>query len=157
MKCGLAPTITFCQRSGEPRERRSQKQLQSKSTSHPAASKSNGGYDIGETPLPIPNREVKPYRAYGTAFVGGRAGNRLNTTFRHLAALHPQPALGTYNGQSTTTKPYGKNRRVFCFKPKSIQGRLGGLKWEVSVPSSKCTEDAHLNTPSTHQVPHRST
>ena len=29
--------------------------------------RANGGYSVGEPPLPIPNREVKPYRADGTA------------------------------------------------------------------------------------------
>ena len=30
----------------------------------------NGGYSVGVPPLPIPNSEVKPYSADGTAFVG---------------------------------------------------------------------------------------
>ena len=30
----------------------------------------SGGYSVGVPPLPIPNREVKPYCADGTAFVG---------------------------------------------------------------------------------------
>ena len=30
----------------------------------------SGGYSVGVPPLPIPNREVKPDRADGTAFVG---------------------------------------------------------------------------------------
>ena len=35
----------------------------------------SGDYGGGETPLPIPNREVKPTRADGTAsFRGGRVG-----------------------------------------------------------------------------------
>ena len=29
-------------------------------------SQNSGGYCVGETPLPIPNREVKPYSADGT-------------------------------------------------------------------------------------------
>ena len=29
-----------------------------------------GGYSEGGSPLPIPNREVKPFRADGTAKVG---------------------------------------------------------------------------------------
>ena len=32
--------------------------------------KDNGGYSVGVPPLPIPNREVKPYSADGTAIVG---------------------------------------------------------------------------------------
>ena len=34
-----------------------------------------GGYNVGVPPLPIPNREVKPNRADGTAFCG-RVGSR---------------------------------------------------------------------------------
>ena len=38
---------------------------------------SSGGYSDGETPLPIPNRVVKPVCANGTAlFEGGRVGRR---------------------------------------------------------------------------------
>ena len=32
--------------------------------------KDNGGYSVGVPPLPIPNREVKPLSADGTAFAG---------------------------------------------------------------------------------------
>ena len=35
-----------------------------------------GGYSGGEPPLPIPNREVKPAIADGTAPPGGRVGSR---------------------------------------------------------------------------------
>ena len=35
----------------------------------------SGGYSDGVPPLPIPNREVKPNRADGTAFCG-RVGSR---------------------------------------------------------------------------------
>jgi hypothetical protein len=34
-----------------------------------------GGFSVGATPLPIPNREVKPHSADGTAF-SGRVGRR---------------------------------------------------------------------------------
>ena len=34
-----------------------------------------GGYSVGVPPLPIPNREVKPVRADGTAY-SGRVGSR---------------------------------------------------------------------------------
>ena len=37
-----------------------------------------GGYIVGVPPLPIPNREVKPYKADGTAVKGGRVGRRHN-------------------------------------------------------------------------------
>ena len=36
-----------------------------------------GGYCGGVTPLPIPNREVKPAYADGTAMKCGRVGSRL--------------------------------------------------------------------------------
>ena len=36
-----------------------------------------GGYSGGEPPLPIPNREVKPAIADGTAMQCGRVGSRL--------------------------------------------------------------------------------
>ena len=37
----------------------------------------SGGYSPGVPPLPIPNREVKPRRADGTAPQCGRVGRRL--------------------------------------------------------------------------------
>ena len=36
----------------------------------------NGGNSDGDPPLPIPNREVKPVCADGTAIPSGRVGNR---------------------------------------------------------------------------------
>ena len=46
--------------------------------------KLSGGYSGGVPPLPIPNREVKPVRADGTAY-SGRVGSR--RPFRLSAAL----------------------------------------------------------------------
>ena len=40
----------------------------------------SGGYSPGVPPLPIPNREVKPRRADGTAPQCGRVGRRLFST-----------------------------------------------------------------------------
>ncbi len=40
----------------------------------------SGGYSPGVPPLPIPNREVKPRRADGTAPQCGRVGRRLFET-----------------------------------------------------------------------------
>ena len=37
----------------------------------------SGGYCVGVPPLPIPNREVKPDCADGTAMQCGRVGGRL--------------------------------------------------------------------------------
>ena len=43
----------------------------------------NGGNSDGDPPLPIPNREVKPVSADGTAIPSGRVGSRqLSETFR---------------------------------------------------------------------------
>ena len=38
--------------------------------------KNNGGNSDGDPPLPIPNREVKPVSADGTAIPSGRVGSR---------------------------------------------------------------------------------
>ena len=38
--------------------------------------KENGGYNDGDPPLPIPNREVKPISADDTAIPSGRVGSR---------------------------------------------------------------------------------
>ena len=40
----------------------------------------SGGYCVGVPPLPIPNREVKPDCADGTAIQCGRVGGRLFST-----------------------------------------------------------------------------
>ena len=45
-----------------------------------------GGFSLGVPPLPIPNREVKPERADGTAPQCGRVGRRLfNEAFSRYA------------------------------------------------------------------------
>ena len=38
--------------------------------------KENGGYNDGDPPLPIPNREVKPISADDTAIPSGKVGSR---------------------------------------------------------------------------------
>ena len=43
----------------------------------PCRTKKSGGYSGGVPPLPIPNREVKPAIADGTAMQCGRVGSRL--------------------------------------------------------------------------------
>ena len=45
-------------------------------TTH-VGSETSGGYGAGVPPLPIPNREVKPSGADGTAMQCGRVGSRL--------------------------------------------------------------------------------
>ena len=44
---------------------------------HHLAKRLSGGYCSGVPPLPIPNREVKPACADGTAMQCGRVGGRL--------------------------------------------------------------------------------
>ena len=46
-----------------------------------------GGYCGGVPPLPIPNREVKPACADGTAMRCGRVGSRLFSSCRVLARI----------------------------------------------------------------------
>ena len=46
-----------------------------KCVSNSSCIRHSGGYSVGVPPLPIPNREVKPVRADGTAY-SGRVGSR---------------------------------------------------------------------------------
>ena len=46
-----------------------------------------GGYSSGVPPLPIPNREVKPVHADGTAVTCGRVGSRLLRVLRAFGGL----------------------------------------------------------------------
>ena len=52
-----------------------------------------GGYCGGVPPLPIPNREVKPAIADGTAMQCGRVGSRL---FLEMESPVPQMRSGTF-------------------------------------------------------------
>ena len=52
----------------------------------------SGGYCGGVPPLPIPNREVKPACADGTAMQCGRVGGRL-FSIRKPRARHPHSGL----------------------------------------------------------------
>ena len=64
------------------------------------ARKNNGGYNDGDPPLPIPNREVKPISADDTAIPSGKVGSRqLIETFSQkwlevffCAVLHLAPS-----------------------------------------------------------------
>ena len=47
----------------------------------------SGGYCGGVPPLPIPNREVKPTSADGTAMQCGRVGNRLLLQRSHATSV----------------------------------------------------------------------
>ena len=42
----------------------------------PTEKKKNGGYNDGDPPLTIPNREVKPISADDTAIPSGKVGSR---------------------------------------------------------------------------------
>ena len=56
-----------------------------------AGRQNSGGYSAGVPPLPIPNREVKPGRADGTAPQCGRVGRRrphVQGPFLKVRALH---------------------------------------------------------------------
>ncbi len=50
----------------------------------------SGGFSLGVPPLPIPNREVKPKRADGTAPQCGRVGRRLFFTITEVRGVNPQ-------------------------------------------------------------------
>ena len=61
----------------------------------------SGGYSCGVPPLPIPNREVKPARADGTAMQCGRVGRRLlcgrvGRRLLYLGALVPITEQGHF-------------------------------------------------------------
>ena len=53
----------------------------------------SGGYCDGAPPLPIPNREVKPACADGTAMQCGRVGGRLLSSWRASGTEVPQALL----------------------------------------------------------------
>ena len=106
-----------------------------------------GGYSGGEPPLPIPNREVKPAIADGTAPPGGRVGScrfsgspmrNHRTSFflsgsclRMLIAVLPRPLL--YPLGLVRPKP----RRPFClsvFSPFVENTRPGRCADAPSAP-----------------------
>ena len=55
-----------------------------------------GGYGGGAPPLPIPNREVKPARADGTAMQCGRVGRRLPSRAVPVALLPRGQPISCY-------------------------------------------------------------
>ena len=60
--------------------------------------KLSGGYSGGVPPLPIPNREVKPACADGTAMQCGRVGGRLLSSWRASGTEVPQALLLVFMG-----------------------------------------------------------
>ena len=72
-----------------------------------------GGFSLGVPPLPIPNREVKPERADGTAPQCGRVGRRLfNEAFSRNAGgffVCNRPPTPEGGGLRTEAKLSAKN------------------------------------------------
>ena len=70
-----------------------------------------GGYCGGVPPLPIPNREVKPACADGTAMQCGRVGGRLFFRVESLTSVMMSGTLflfgSTEGGINGTNKTYG--------------------------------------------------
>ena len=136
------PSGTNCPRSSfrpprrgrEPRAGRAQKTGAAVADRHPASPEhdakpqaaaapqprashtQSGGYGGGVPPLPIPNREVKPARADGTAHECGRVGCRPLQTSRPPADssaggrffLRPRPRLG----RSPLREPFAAQKRA---------------------------------------------
>ena len=73
-----------------------------------------GGYSSGVPPLPIPNREVKPVHADGTAVTCGRVGSRLLRVLRVIGGLFFMRQKGWIKGPSVTdtTCPFLKVTRI---------------------------------------------
>ena len=63
----------------------------------------SGGYCVGVPPLPIPNREVKPDCADGTAIQCGRVGGRLFST-NPRKEIFPHGGFCVYRYQVWTQK-----------------------------------------------------
>ena len=80
-----------------------------------AAKDTSGGYCGGVPPLPIPNREVKPTCADGTAMQCGRVGSRL------LYSRSPEdimsPGLLFCIGPFSKSPPYAFQETVFLSRP----------------------------------------
>ena len=73
----------------------------------------SGGYCGGVPPLPIPNREVKPTYADGTAMQCGRVGSRL--LFKSKSSLEDSNIFGAFLFLSVLLK-YSHQQRVNAHK-----------------------------------------
>ena len=60
-----------------------------------------GGYIVGVTPVPIPNTEVKPYGADGTAWVTVWES-------RTLPGINKEDPLASVGGSFRVIPPYGE-------------------------------------------------
>ena len=77
----------------------------------------SGGYCGGVPPLPIPNREVKPTCADGTAMQCGRVGRRLlsnNNIFKRLQSLRFEVSFFSYVPQDNKTSMFDDVVWWFC-------------------------------------------
>ena len=116
-----------------------------------------GGYSAGAPPLPIPNREVKPGRADGTAPPGGRVGRCRFlqeeadcTGFRvfSLLSFYPAPSLLSSDLSShpvlslpstflSTTRPGTPVMVLWHFRSRSGIGGSAVFLFQVSPGSSQ--------------------
>ena len=95
-----------------------------------------GGYSGGEPPLPIPNREVKPAIADGTAPPGGRVGS-----CRSLDCRTSKDARQS----SFMPAPAGINQRTTAAASEpSIEGRTPQTPCVASLRSFRCREHFSL-------------
>ena len=85
-----------------------------------------GGYCGGVPPLPIPNREVKPVHADGTAVTCGRVGSRLLRVLRAIGGLFFYAAKGLNQGAIgdryylSVFEGYSYNGRFVSFERKMV-------------------------------------
>ena len=105
----------------------------------------SGGNSNGVPPLPIPNREVKPIHADGTAFSCGRVGSRLFKRRFTVGAFFVFCLLGADSGFGGMVRPVrphsrgrGSLRTLFCagFISPARYGRFGlgsSFSWSVSA------------------------
>jgi hypothetical protein len=75
-----------------------------------------GGYIVGVPPLPIPNREVKPYKADGTAVKGGRVSRRHNI----FVETHQE-------------KAFQEIERLFCFGGRGVPIAIGSRRHFIFI------------------------
>ena len=101
-----------------------------------------GGYSAGAPPLPIPNREVKPGRADGTAPPGGRVGRCRFlqeeadcTGFRVFSLLSFYPAPLLLSG--VTARPGTPVMVLLHFRSRSGIGSSAEFLFQVSPGSSQ--------------------